>query len=96
MLQALGERYDPAELSPPAIVSGFAVPPAGVLDRLAVAADQRRVAETVALICIAAGEQSLTSLSPATLSAIIGGMRRLGMEDAGRRFAVEVALAYGM
>ncbi len=96
MLQALGERYDPAELTPPAIVNGFANPPAGVLDRMAVAGEQRRVAETVALICIAAGEQPLTALSPATVGAIIRHMRQLGMEDASRRFAVEVALAYGM
>lgn len=96
MLQALGERYDPAELNPPAIVGGFANPPAGVLDRLALAAEQRRIAEAVALICIAAGEQPLTSLSPAALSSIISRLRLLGMEDAARRFAVEVALAYGM
>jgi hypothetical protein len=96
MLQALGEHYDPAELNPPAIVGGFAKPPAGLLDRLAVAADQRRVAETVALICIVAGEQPLTALSPDTIGAIIASLRRLGMPGAARRFAVEVALAYGM
>ncbi|MEO8559388.1 MAG: hypothetical protein ABI439_10020 [Rhodospirillales bacterium] len=96
MLQGLGERYDPAELNPPAIVTGFANPPAGVLDRLALAAEQRRIAEAVSLICIAAGEQPLTLLSPATLHGIISRMRMLGMADAARRFAVEVALAYGM
>jgi hypothetical protein len=96
MLQALGERYDPAELNPPAIVNGFAKPPAGLINRLAVAADQRRVAETVALICAAADEQPLTALAPDTIGAIISGLRRLGMDDAARRFAVEVALAYGM
>jgi hypothetical protein len=96
MLQALGERYDPAELNPPAIVNGFANPPSGILDRLALAGEQRRIAETVALVCIAAGEQPLTALSPSTLAAIIGRLRQLGMEDVARRFAVEVALAYGM
>jgi hypothetical protein len=96
LLQALGERYDPAELNPPAIVNGFANPPSGILDRLALAGEQRRIAETVALVCIAAGEQPLTALSPSTLAAIIGRLRQLGMEDVARRFAVEVALAYGL
>jgi hypothetical protein len=95
LLPALGEPIDRTEFNPPP-ATGFAAPPAAVLARLSQAAQQGRVAESVALAAQAAGETGLTTLSPATLSAIVQALRQIGLPDVARRFAVEVALAHAL
>jgi len=96
LLGALGEPYDRGELPSPAKGARFAPPPQAVLARLAQTAPQGKVAESVTLIAQAAGETELTSLAPATLNAIIVGLRQIGLPDVARRFAVEVALAHAL
>jgi len=95
LLPALGEPVDRGEFNPPP-ATGFAAPPAAVLARLSQAAQQGRVAESVALAAQAAGETNLTALSPATLAAIVQALRQIGLPDVARRFAVEVALAHAL
>lgn len=95
LLGALAEPYDRAELTvPPG--GRYAVAPQAVLARLSQSAPQARIAESVALIAQAAGENDLTSLAPATLSAIVVALRQIGLPDVARRFAVEVALAHAL
>lgn len=95
LLPALGEPVDRGEFNPPP-ATGFAAPPSAVLARLSQATQQGRVAESVALVAQAAGETSLTALSPATLAAIVQALRQIGLPDVARRFAVEVALAHAL
>jgi len=95
LLGALAEPYDRAELTvPPG--GRYAVAPQALLARLSQSAPQARIAESVALIAQAAGENDLTSLAPATLSAIVVALRQIGLPDVARRFAVEVALAHAL
>ena len=71
-------------------------PPAATMQMLQAAAIGRRRAETALLACIASGETPLGELHPAAVGAIVRALRQVGEEYAGRLFAVEVAIAYGL
>ena len=63
---------------------------------LQVAGNGRRRAEASLLAPIATGEAALTELHPTLVSAIIVALRQVGEDNAGRLFAIEIAIAHGM
>jgi hypothetical protein len=48
------------------------------------------------LASIAAGETPLNELHPAAVAAIVRALRQVGEDHAGRLFAIETAIAYGL
>jgi hypothetical protein len=72
------------------------MPPAATLQALQSAAAGRRRAETALLASIAAGETPLNELHPAAVAAIVRALRQVGEDHAGRLFAIETAIAYGL
>jgi len=72
------------------------MPPAATLQALQAAAAGRRRAETALLASIAAGETPLNELHPAAVAAIVRALRQVGEDHAGRLFAIETAIAYGL
>ena len=72
------------------------MPPAATLQALQSAAAGRRRAETSLLASIAAGETPLNELHPAAVAAIVRALRQVGEDHAGRLFAIETAIAYGL
>ena len=71
-------------------------PPAATMQALQAAAAGRRRAETALLASIAIGETPLVDLNPAAVGAIVQALRQVGEDHAGRLFAVETAIAYGL
>jgi hypothetical protein len=72
------------------------MPPAATLQALQSAAAGRRRAETALLASIAAAETPLSELHPAAVAAIVRALRQVGEDHAGRLFAIETAIAYGL
>ena len=72
------------------------MPSAATLQALQSAAAGRRRAETALLASIAAGETPLNELHPAAVAAIVRALRQVGEDHAGRLFAIETAIAYGL
>ncbi len=81
--------------APPAGVR-LVSPPAATMQALQAAAAGRRRAETALLASIAIGETPLVDLNPAAVGAIVRALRQVGEDHAGRLFAVETAIAYGL
>ncbi len=73
---------------------GTAAP--ATVQSLQVAGNGRRRAEASLLAPIATGEATLTELHPALVSAIIVALRQVGEDNAGRLFAIEIAIAHGL
>ncbi len=48
------------------------------------------------LASIATGETALSELHPTAVSSIIRALRQVGEENAGRLFAIEIAIAHGL
>ncbi|HTE35855.1 MAG TPA: hypothetical protein VK630_04860 [Reyranella sp.] len=71
-------------------------PPAASLQALQAAAAGRRRAEAALLGSIAIGEIALIDLHPGAVGAIVRAIREAGEDQAGRLFAIEVAIAYGL
>ncbi len=63
---------------------------------LATSAAGRRRAETALLASIAAAETPLGELHPVGIAAIVRALLQVGEGDAGRLFAIETAIAYGL
>jgi hypothetical protein len=70
--------------------------PAATLQALQSAGAGGRRAEASLLGSIAAGETALAELHPATIAAIVRAVRQVGEDHAGRLFAIETAIAYGL
>lgn len=81
--------------APPANVR-LMMPPAATMQALQTAAAGRRRAETALLASIAAGETPLAELHPAAVAAIVRALRQVGEDHAGRLFAIETAIAFGL
>lgn len=72
------------------------MPAPATMQSLQVAGNGRRRAETALLASIATGETALSDLHPAAVSGIIRALRQIGEENAGRLFAIEIAIAHGL
>jgi hypothetical protein len=81
--------------APPSNVR-LVVPPAATLQAMQAAAAGRRRAEASLLASIAAAETPLAELHPAAVAAIVRALRQVGEDHAGRLFAIETAIAYGL
>ncbi len=99
LFRATGIDVPPGSTSlpeaPPANVR-LVMPPAATLQALQSAGAGRRRAEASLLASIAAGETPLNELHPAGVAAIVRALRQVGEDHAGRLFAIETAIAYGL
>lgn len=57
------------------------------------AAAAGKVAETVLYALLAVGEEEVSQLHPVAIHSVVGALRRVGLADAARAFALEVAVA---
>jgi hypothetical protein len=80
----------------PAANVRLVMPPAATLQALQASAAGRRRAETSLLASIAVGETPLGELHPTAVAAIVRALRQVGEDHAGRLFAIETAIAYGL
>jgi hypothetical protein len=70
-----------------------AFPALGVWIGLQRAANAEKVAETVLYALLTLGEEEVTQLHPVAIHSIVGALRRVGLTDAARAIALEVAVA---
>ena len=98
LLRATGALPAGATALPEAAPAGARAisPPAASLQALQAAAAGRRRAEAALLGSIAIGEIALIDLHPGAVGAIVRAIREAGEDQAGRLFAIEVAIAYGL
>lgn len=94
LFDALGEQVSEAfwlraELAEPL---STAFPPLDVWVGLLRAAEAGNVAETALYALLAVGEDEVSQLHPVAIHAIVGAMRRVGLSETARAFALEVAL----
>jgi hypothetical protein len=99
LLRAVGIDVPKGSTSLPETMPGggrFVTAAPATVQSLQVAGNGRRRAEASLLAPIATGEAALTELHPTLVSAIIVALRQVGEDNAGRLFAIEIAIAHGM
>ena len=99
LLRAVGIDVPKGSTSLPETMPGggrFGTAAPATVQSLQVAGNGRRRAEASLLAPIATGEATLTELHPALVSAIIVALRQVGEDNAGRLFAIEIAIAHGL
>ena len=73
-------------------IAATMLPPVDVWVGLQRAAETGKVAETALYALRAVGEDDLANLHPVALHSIVAALRRVGLSDAARAFALEVAV----
>jgi hypothetical protein len=94
LFDALGEQVSEAfwlraELADPL---STAFPPLDIWVGLLRAAEAGNAAETALYALLAVGEDEVSQLHPVAIHTIVGAMRRVGLAETARAFALEVAL----
>ena len=94
LFDALGEQVSEAFWlrAEAAELNATAFPPLDIWVGLQRAAADGRVAETALYAVLAVGESELSQLHPAAIHTIIGSLRRVGLSDDARAFALEIAV----
>ena len=97
LFDALGEQISDAvwlraEAAGPAEVGPAAFPPLEIWVGLLRAADAGHVAETALYALRAIGEAELAQLHPAVVHSVVRSLRRVGLSEAARAIALEVAV----
>ena len=99
LLEALDEPVAEAEWEP--LLDGpqyesVKLPAPALLHALGMASASKRVGETVLLALLCLGDDGPARASPLVLSAVISGLRQIGLEKEARSLALEAAIGAGI
>jgi len=97
LFDALGEQVADefwlrAQTAQPAQPAATALPPADVWIGLQRAAEAGRIAETALYALLTVGEGDAARLHPVALHSVVAALQRVGLPDAARALALEVAV----
>ena len=99
LFEAMGERVPDnrwAVLLQGSVRAGVLAPDPAYMRAFRKAAQAGRRGETILLAVLVLGNGDLTEDGPTLLSEIVVGLRKVGLENEGRRLAIEAALAAGL